>query len=158
MGHVPLTSVKLKNIFEKADAVIDWLKVSLPANLKVKRIFVEANAKVFAPGFSSADTLFTLAKMNALVSYLSRAHYGVEIVDVNVSKARSSIGYKDNRKIKKPVKDKVREFVLVLNPNIPFETRVVEKGKNIGATVPVAGAADEIDAWVICRGGQRTNP
>ena len=154
MGHVPLTSKKYTNLFQKADAVLEWMKETLPKNVKVRRIFVEANAKGFSAGFSSADTLFTLAKMNVLVSYLSHKHFAVPVHDVNVTSARSKIGYKDNRSVKRPVKEKVREFVLLCYPHLPFETREVKKGKKKGTRVPVAGAADEIDAWVICRGGQ----
>lgn len=156
MGHVPLTSKKYANLFQKADAVLEWVKEQFPKNIRVRRIFVEANAKGFSAGFSSADTLFTLAKMNVLVSYLSHKHFGVPVHDVNVTSARSKIGYKDNRSIKRPVKEKVREFVLLCYPDLPFETREVKKGKKKGLRVPVAGAADEIDAWVICRGGQLT--
>lgn len=158
MGHVTLTSVKYKNLFDKADAVIEWVKANIPRSVKVRRIFVEANAKGYSPGSSSADTLFTLAKMNALVSYLTHKWYGVPVIDVNVTSARSRIGYKNVKAIKKPVKEKVRAFVLSNNPNLPFQTRTVTIGKNKGAIVPAAGVEDEIDAWVICRGGQLIHP
>jgi hypothetical protein len=119
---------------------------------------VEANAKGYSAGFSSADTLFTLAKMNALVSYLSHKWYGVPVIDINVTSARSRIGYKNSKSVKKPVKEKVRGFVLLNNPHLPFQTRTVTVGKNKGAVVPASGVEDEIDAWVICRGGQVLNP
>lgn len=158
MGHVPLTSSKYTTLFDKADAVIEWVKATLPRSVKVQRIFVEANAKGYSAGFSSADTLFTLAKMNALVSYLTHKWYGVPVIDVNVTSARSRIGYKNVKAVKKPVKEKVREFVLQTNPNLPFQTRTVTVGKNKGAVVPASGVEDEIDAWVICRGGQLIHP
>lgn len=158
MGHVPLTSVKYKTIFDKADAVIDWIKDNVSDQFKVRRIFVEANAKGYSVGFSSADTLFTLAKMNALVSYLTHRWFGVPVIDVNVTSARSKIGYKNNKSIKKPVKEKVREFVLLNHPYLPFQTRTVTTGKNKGMIVPVTGVEDEIDAWVLCRGAQLMYP
>lgn len=157
MDHVALTSVKYKNIFDKADAVIDWIKSELP-DVKIGRIFVEANAKGYSAGFSSADTLFTLAKMNALVSYLTHKWFGAPVIDVNVTSARSRIGYKNNKSVKKPVKEKVREFVLLNHPYLPFQTRTVTIGKNKGAIVPASGSEDEVDAWVICKGGQALNP
>jgi hypothetical protein len=157
MGHVPLTSTKYKNIFDKADAVLEWIQKELP-DLKVRRIFVEANAKGYSAGFSSADTLFTLAKINALVSYLTHKWFGAPVIDVNVTSARSRIGYKNNKSVKKPVKEKVREFVLANHPYLPFQTRTVAVGKNKGQVVPASGVEDEIDAWVICRGGQLLNP
>lgn len=158
MGHVPLTSTKYKTIFDKADAVIDWIKDNISDQFKVRRIFVEANAKGYAAGFSSADTLFTLAKMNALVSYLTHKWFKVPVIDVNVTSARSKIGYKNNKAVKKPVKEKVREFVLLNHPYLPFETRTVMVGKKKGQTVPASGVEDQIDAFVICRGGQLLNP
>lgn len=159
MGHITLTSTKYKNLFDKADAVLEWLKTNVPSDkFDITRIFVEANAKMFTPGFSSADTLITLAKMNALVSYLSKNYYGTQVLDINVASARKMIGWKNVKAIKKPVKEKVREFVLLNNPNLPFETRLVTKGKDLGKMVPVAGAEDEVDAFVVCRGGQLLHP
>lgn len=154
MGHVPLTSARFTNLFDKADAVIDWIKGNIPKNVKVSRIFVEANAKGYSMGFSSADTLFTLAKMNALVSYLTYKWFGAPVLDINVTSARSRIGYKNNKGDKRPVKEKVREFVLLNNPHLPFKTRVVQVGKKKGFVVPAAGIEDEIDGWIVCRGGQ----
>lgn len=158
LGHVPLTSTKLVTLFDKADAVIDWIKQNLPRNVKVSRIFVEANAKGYSMGFSSADTLFTLAKMNALVSYLTHKWYNVPVLDINVTSARSKIGYKNNKNDKRPVKEKVREFVLLNNAHLPFKTRTVQVGKKKGSIVPAMGVEDEIDAFVVCRGGQLLNP
>jgi len=158
MGHVRLTSVKLVNLFDKADAVIDWIKENLPREVKVSRIFVEANAKGYSMGFSSADTLFTLAKMNALVSYLAHKWYKVPVLDINVTSARTKIGFRNNKSDKRQVKEKVREFVLMNNPHLPFKTRIVQVGKKKGAVVPAAGVEDEIDAFVICRGGQLLHP
>lgn len=157
MGHVPLTSTKYKNIFDKADAVLGWIQTELP-DVKVRRIFVEANAKGYSAGFSSADTLFTLAKINALVSYLTHKWFKAPVIDVNVTSARSRIGYKNNKSVKKPVKEKVREFVLLNHPYLPFQTRTVMVGKNKGQVVPASGVEDEIDAWIVCRGGQLLNP
>ena len=157
MGHVPLTSTKYKTIFDKADAVHEWVK-TFPVRMKVRRIFVEANAKGYSAGFSSADTLFTLAKMNALVSYLTHRWFKVPVIDVNVTSARSRIGYKNNKSVKKPVKEKVREFVLLNHPYLPFQTRTVTVGKSKGQVVPASGVEDEIDAWIVCRGGQLLNP
>lgn len=161
MGHVPLTSKKYQNLFDKADAVLDWLKTSLSdlqPYVRIKRIFVEANAKGYAAGFSSADTLFTLAKMNVLVSYLAHKHFEVPVTDINVTVARSKLGYKNVKAVKMPVKEKVRDFILATYPELPVETRLVKVGKKKGQIVPVEGAADEIDAFVVCRGGQLMNP
>lgn len=157
MSHVALTSTKYRNLFDKADAVLEWFSKQMP-NVHVRRIFVEANAKGYAAGFSSADTLFTLAKMNALVSYLAHKHFKAPVFDINVTAARTKLGYKNKKTVKKPVKEKVRGFILETYPNLPFETRMVSRGRNKGELVPAEGVADEIDAFVICRGGQLLTP
>lgn len=166
--HIDLTSKKFENMWQKVDHVMEvlvdkvrWYKSSSnagPPPCFFKRVFVEANAKGYKTGFSSADTLFTLAKMNGIISYECYKQLKLPVIDVNVTSARSRIGYKDKKAIKRPVKEKVREFVLQVYPEIAIETRIVERGKHKGERVPVEGAADEIDAFVICRGGQLLNP
>lgn len=153
-GHIPLTTKGLDNLFVKAEKTISVLLNSVsPMTYDVKQIYVEANAKMFAGGGTTADTLMTLAKMNVLVSYLAHKLYNAEVIDVNVTKARSAIGYKDNRSIRKPVKEKVREFVLTMWPNLNAPTRIATAGKNKGQPVIQTGIADEIDAFVIVYGG-----
>jgi hypothetical protein len=157
MDHVKLNIVKFPDLFTKVDWTIERLITGCDG-YKIKKIFVEANAKMFTPGFSSADTILTLAKMNALVSYLSHKFFNVPVTDVNVTSARSRIGYKNNRLDKRTVKEKVREFVVNLHPEFPIKTHVAKTGKSKGQSVMNAEVADEIDAFVIARGGQILNP
>jgi hypothetical protein len=153
MDFIKLNTSKLTNIFEKADYAKEWLESNIK-EYKIRNIFVEANAKMFTKGFSSADTLFTLAKMNALISYLSHKQFNAPVVDVNVTSARSRIGYKNNLKDKRPVKEKVREFVLKNYSEIVIRHHVAKTGKYKGSVVMDAEMADCIDAFVICKGGQ----
>jgi hypothetical protein len=153
MDSIKLTSSKFNNIFEKTDFVIEWLKENIK-DVKIRKIFVEANAKMFSIGFSSADTLFTLAKMNALVSYVSYKQFNVPIIDINVTTARSKIGYTNTRKDKRPVKEKVREFVLKNHPEIPVKTHIAKNGKSKGKEIMDSDMNDIIDAYVVGRGGQ----
>lgn len=153
MDFIKLNTSKLTNIFEKADYAKEWLESNIKG-YKIRNIFVEANAKMFTKGFSSADTLFTLAKMNALISYLSHKQFNAPVIDVNVASARSRIGYKNNLKDKRPVKEKVREFVLKNYSEIVIRHHVAKTGKHKGSVVMDAEMADCIDAFVICKGGQ----
>lgn len=153
MDFIKLNTSKLTNIFEKADYAKEWLESNIKG-YKIRNIFVEANAKMFTKGFSSADTLFTLAKMNALISYLSHKQFNAPVIDVNVTSARSRIGYKNNLKDKRPVKEKVREFVLKNYSEIVIRHHVAKTGKHKGSVVMDAEMADCIDAFVICKGGQ----
>lgn len=153
-GHIQLTTKGLDNLFKKAEKTISELSSSIPpTSYDLKEIYVEANAKMFAGGGTTADTLMTLAKMNVLVSYLAHKLYNAEVIDVNVTRARSAIGYKDNRSVKRPVKEKVRDFVLTTWPNLNAPTRIATAGKNKGQPVIQTGIADEIDAFVIVYGG-----
>jgi hypothetical protein len=153
MDYIKLKNCKSKNIFEKADYAKEWFESNING-YKIRNIFVEANAKMFSKGHSSADTLLTLAKMNALISYLSHKQFNAPVVDVNVISARTKIGYKNNLKDKRPVKEKVREFVLKNFSEIKISYHIAKTGKNKGNLVMDAEMADCIDAFVICKGGQ----
>ena len=65
LDGIKLTSTSLTNMWEKADRAMEEAK-KLVGDRKIEKIFVEANAKMFSTGFSSADTLLTLAKFNGL--------------------------------------------------------------------------------------------
>lgn len=154
LDAVKLTSTTLSNMWEKADKGIEEI-TKLVGDRKVERIFVEANAKMFSTGFSSADTLLTLAKFNGLISYLSHKAFKAEVVDVNVTSARKAIGFKNAKSDKRPVKEKVFEFVTALHPEFPWKRHVAKTGKSQGQEVYNTEMKDACDAWVICVGGNR---
>lgn len=152
---VKLTSSTLHTMWDKADRGIEEIK-KLVGDKKVERIYVEANAKMFSKGFSSADTLFTLAKFNGLISYLSHKAFNAEVVDVNVTSARKAVGFKNTKTDKRPVKDRVFEYVTALHPEFPWKKHVAKTGKNQGQEVYNTEMKDATDSWVICVGGLRT--
>lgn len=171
--HAKLNTVKLTNMFEKADYSLERIKEEVQDletleeieetedtrkifTYKVRRIFVEANAKMYAAGFSSADVLLTLAKMNGILSYICWKHFGLPVFNISVTTARSKIGFKQNKGDKQSVKDQVRNWVLATIPSIPLKQHIAKTGYHKGKLVLDAEMYDEIDAWVICRGGQLT--
>lgn len=156
LDAIKLTSTSLHTMWDKADKGIEEL-VKLVGDKKVERIYVEANAKMFSTGFSSADTLLTLAKFNGLISYLSHKTFKAEVVDVNVTSARKAIGFKNVKTDKRPVKEKVFEFVTTLHPEFPWKRHVAITGKHKGQEVFNTEMKDACDAWVICVGGNRIN-
>ena len=87
---IKLTSIKFETIWDKADEVNAVLSVMM-FNKNVRRIFVEENAKRFAVGYSSADTILTLAKFNGIVSYLAQKAFSAPVIDINVNSARSKL-------------------------------------------------------------------
>jgi hypothetical protein len=160
MNHIKFSPAKHKTLWQKAD----YAKAQIQALCANKgytfcRIFVEENAKRFTPGFSSADTILTLAKFNGIISYLSRGILGTEPVDVNVTSARSKLGIKYDRNDKtKTTKEKVREQVKILWPDLPYKTHIAKTGKSKGQLVLDKAMEDEIDAFVIAKGGQAMHP
>lgn len=145
------------SLFEKADFVISEVARRLESSgvRMPDKVFVEENAKMFAGGLSSADVLMTLAKFNALISYLSYKKLTPNVSSVNVTKARGAIGFKNVKADKRPVKDKVFEFVQTLHPEFPWKTYVPKAGKMKGKEIPVQEMKDAADAWVVVVGGKR---
>ena len=156
LDAVKLTSSSLTTLWSKADRGIEEIK-RLVGDRPVSKIFVEANAKMFMGGFSSADTLFTLAKFNALISYLANKAFNAEVYDINVSSARKTIGYKNTVSDKRPVKEKVFEFTTALHPEFPWKRHVAKAGKHKGQEVFDTESRDMSDAYVIAVGGYRLN-
>lgn len=157
LSNIKLNTTKFKTLWEKADAAkarLSELKKDNPSWV-YRRIFVEANAKRFSPGFSSADTILTLAKMNGIVSYLARNALSAEPVDINVVSARARLGIKIDRNDRTlTTKEKCRIEVLKLYPDLPLKKHIAKIGKSKGQEVVNKECEDEIDAFVIVKGGQ----
>ena len=167
LNCIKLTSTKFTDLWEKVDfAKVELEKlcqevlnphhsVNYPVYRTFSRIFVEENAKRFSPGFSSADTILTLAKMNGIMSYLARNIANAPVIDVNVTSARSKLGLKIDRTDKsKTVKEKVFEKNVLLHPEFPWPQHLAKTGKHIGQVVYNVEARDMSDAYVICAGGK----
>jgi len=154
LDAIKLNSTKLKTMWDKADYVLEQLK-EIIGDRKVERVFVEANAKMFTKGFSSADTLMTLAKFNGIISYITYKNFAAEIIDVNVNSARKAIGFKNNKLDKRSVKDKVFEHVTTTHPEFPWKKHIAKTGKSVGQEVFDAEMKDACDSWVIVCGGNR---
>jgi len=154
LDSVKLTSSSLTTLWSKADRGIEEIK-RLIGDKPINKIFVEENAKMFNTGFSSADTLFSLAKFNALISYLSHKTFNAEVYDINVSSARKAVGYKNTLSDKRPVKEKVFEFTTTLHPKFPWKKHIAKSGKNKGREIYGQESRDMSDAWVIAVGGLR---
>jgi len=144
-------------MFDKADRGIEEIK-KLVNGRNIDKIFVEANAKMFMPGFSSADTLITLAKFNVLLSYLSHKAFGAQVIDVNVSSARKAVGFKNNKADKRPKKEQVKDYVIALHPEFPYKKHIAKTGSRKNQEVYDSSNGDMIDAWVIAKGGSLLNP
>jgi len=157
LDYIKLTSSSLTNLWDKVDRGIEEIR-RIVAGRKIKKIFVEANAKMFMPGFSSADTILTLAKINGIFSYLSHKAFQAPVIDVNVSSARKAIGFKSNKTDKRPKKEQVFSYVIALHPEFPWKKYYPVSGKNKGQETFTPENKDACDAWVIAKGGALLNP
>lgn len=154
LDAVKLTSTTLSSMWDKADRGIEEIK-KLVGDNKIERIYVEANAKMFSTGFSSADTLLTLSKFNGIISYLCHKQFNAQVIDVNVASARKAIGFKNTKVDKRPVKEKVFDYVTSLHPEFPWKKHTAKTGKNQGQEVYNTEMKDACDAWVVVVGGKR---
>lgn len=157
MDAIKLTGTRFTDIWDKAIEVEkELLRIVDPSKYKVENIFVEEAHMKFTPGFSSAGTLFSLARFNGIVSYIAYKNFDSKPRMTNVRSARKSLGIKINYKDKsKDTKTQVFEAVKKLNPNFPWLQHVAKTGKFKGQTVWSKENFDMADAWVICEGGRR---
>ena len=154
---VALRALKLgpqyPTLWEKADAAEEELKnlrIQLDAllgkDVAIGRIFVEENAKRFATGMTSADTILTLAKFNGIVCYIAQKMFRCPVIETNVISARSRCGIKVKGKNQK---EQVLAYNLAAHPDWPWVTHVVK-----GEVIFNACNKDLSDAYVIARGSQ----
>jgi len=154
MDSIKLNTVKLVDVWDKAKRIREYFTNNIVNRYKIKDIFVEEAHMAFTPGFSSAGTLFSLARFNGIVSFMAHELFGPKPTMVNVRSARKAIGlnidYKDKSRT---TKNKVVLFVTTLHPDFPWIINVAKTGKNKGKSVLAKENEDRCDAYVICKGG-----
>jgi len=155
---IKLTSSKLEDIWDKALEFQKEFQKAISPRWIINRVFVEDVAKMFSPGFSSAGTLITLAKMNAIVCLTVYNTLHVKPIYVNVRSARAKLGIKIDTKDKsRSTKEKVLEQVIALQPTFPWIQHLAKSGKNIGNMVYDTCNGDMADSYVAVRGGMLLN-
>lgn len=116
LGHISLKNVE--GLFSKVDDVVPKIAAILVAH-NISRCYVEEPVQMFTMGRSSAHTILTLAKFNALVSY----HVRNQLSDANIffvkpNEARKTCGLLMTTKAKaggKGVKQQVYEQLTAPN-------------------------------------------
>jgi hypothetical protein len=151
------TITEYKDMFEK----IEYFSNEICNRFKNQNwipveVRVEANAKAFSGGATTAQTMFVLAKMNALVVYWFWQRYPkATIKEIQVSTARKKIGFKQSKTTGKKIKEQVFDFVIA-NYSKTIEsflpTKILKSGPNKGAKVYDEHAKDMVDAFVIGKG------
>ena len=138
--HIDLR--KEKNFFKKIQIVNSRLE-DIVKMYEVKAVYVEQSLQSFRSGFSSAQTLSLLSKINGIVSWLCYNLFDGEPKYLAATSARKLCGIK----VPKGQKAKAVSLQFVVD-NVPgFEVEYTRHGN------PKAGYADRSDSYVIARAG-----
>ena len=135
---------KNKNFFQKVENAKSHLE-RIKKNQKIERIFIEQSLQSFRTGFSSAQTLSTLARFNGTLSWLCYELFDIEPEFINAATARKLYG------VKVPRGQKAKEVVLkkVLDTEEGFVVDYTRYGN------PKPGTYDRADSLVIAKAGYR---
>ena len=137
--HIDLR--KEKDFFKKIQIVNSRLEM-ISDLYQIERVYVEQSLQSFRSGFSSAQTLSLLSKINGIVSWLCYNLFG-EPEYIAATSARKLCGIK----VPKGQKAKAVSLQFVVD-NVPgFEIQYTRHGN------PKAGYADRSDSYVIARAG-----
>ena len=138
--HIDLR--KEKNFFKKADMIEEKLNY-LSYRFHINKIYVEQSLQSFRSGFSSAQTLSLLSKINGIVSWQCYKIFGLQPEYLAATSARKTCGIKVPKGQK--AKDVTLQFVV---DNVPsFVIEYTRHGN------PKAGYADRSDSYVIAKAG-----
>ena len=154
MGAIELS--KIKGFYHKADIVRQKID-ELSKQYKISHIYIEENLQSFRRGFSSAQTLSTLARFNGVVSLISYETFGIEPVHINVNAARKALGIKLVRKSKggAPTKQQIFEWVdndlAGLGTTYQWPIKILRSGPRKGFELLDHSAYDMADAYVIAK-------
>ena len=129
---------KFPTIFHKAHFVRDRL-VNL--GWPVKKIFIEQSLQSFRSGFSSAQTLSTLARFNGMISWVCYNEFNIIPEYVAASSARKLC------ELKVPRGTKAKEVALQYFLDNGHKIEYTSHGN------PKPGSYDRADSWVIAKAG-----
>ena len=138
--HIDLR--KEKNFFKKVRRINQHLG-TLSDIYEIEQVYIEQSLQSFRSGFSSAQTLSLLSKINGIVSWICYNMFGHEPIYLAATSARKACGIK----VPKGQKAKAVSLQFVVD-NVPaFEVQYTRHGN------PKAGYADRSDSYVIARAG-----
>jgi len=144
-----LTLSKYKSLWDKVDATHDFFRNLLLSEVIPDFIYVEDAMMRFQPGRSSAATISTLLRFNALTTYVIRDVFKLNPEFISVNHARKQCGIKTQRvsKCGKSHKQQVFDYMIVNDlkmkqwPNKKRSSNIVD------------WAYDEVDSYVIAKAG-----
>ncbi len=160
MGTIVLSDKK--GLYLKAEFVRKVLN-DLLIKYPIEKVFIEENLQSFRRGFSSAQTLCTLARFNGIVSMVAYETYPTDPEHINVNAARKSLGIKLIRKKQggAPTKQQVFEWVdKNLNASgvvYQWPIKVLKSGPRKGLEMLDPTSYDMADAYVIALAGLQSS-
>ena len=132
------------SLFHKAYEVEKQLKrIASIYIYAIEEIYIEKSLQTFRSGFSSAQTLSTLASFNGIVSWMCYQMFGKVPEYVSASSARKLCGIKVPRGQK--AKQVVLQFLLDNEPNFTIE---YTRNNN-----PKPNSYDKADSLIIAKAG-----
>lgn len=141
LGHVKFKSVDFWKKADEIKSVIDRLS---SAYSDIDHIVIEESLQNFRAGFSSAKTITTLAKFNAIVSYLARDAWKRDIEYIASISARKLCGIKIDKAL--DVNSKVQVLNQVVTKYLTEMRVQYTKHGNV-----LSWQLDEIDAYVVAK-------
>lgn len=139
-SHIDLR--KEKDFFKKIEIVASWLE-QINDDHAIEHVYIEQSLQSFRSGFSSAQTLSLLSKINGIVSWLCYNLFYGNPKYIAATSARKLCGIKIPKGTK--AKDAALKFVV---DNVPgFDIEYTRHGN------PRPGYTDRSDSYVIARAG-----
>ena len=138
--HIDLR--KEKNFFKKVEIICDRLE-TIDDAYEIEQVYIEQSLHSFRSGFSSAQTLSLLSKINGIVSWLCYNFFYKEPKYLAATSARKLCGIK----IPKGQKAKAVSLQFVIDNVANFDVEYTRHGN------PRPGYADRSDSYVIARAG-----
>lgn len=154
LGHIELS--KIPDLISKALCAEKVIR-ALHEKHKFDEIYVEENMQAFHPGASSAQTIVKLAKFNGILTFLCHQITEKTPKNVNVNRARKSLGINLQREklcgisTKEQVFRWVSAHTVMLGYSWPYKK--LGSGPRKGETILEQYAYDMADAFVVVMSG-----
>ncbi len=148
MGFIDLKNKK--DLFSKASVVKEALK-KIKDTHEIKKISIEENLQSFRSGFSSAQTLSTLARFNGIVSYLCFDEFEIQPEFLNVNASRKKLGIKVIREkiCGITTKEQILNWVTLNLDSYEWPKKTLKSGPRKNQTIIDPRSYDMADAYVI---------
>lgn len=156
---------RVKNLYKCADKNAEMID-NIAKSFNIEEIYIEENLQSFRSGFSSAQVLSKLSKMNGIISWHCWNEHQIEPELIRPSTARKEAGLKINKKKRKAMRARllkegksksyakshktkmiVHEYIQKTEPNFSFEWTRSDN--------PRPASFDRADSVIVARAGEK---